>query len=332
MACSAQLEKAAVTAAESKEPTKRVLVRVGQVLDAKTSIDLTNMPIELVKDQGGRGMGLRATRDINADEVICRYSARFFPTETPRPESAEVSHQYNVSGGRYYRGTDPGDWGSFVNDAQDPAIIQELEKCKTIADCSRWESRMLTNVLEIGALPISERKTNCYKAEIFGNKKGLWTVALRAIRKGEDVLTMYGPDYWIGLVSLRESAPPEARMACVAWALWRMEYPTLGIEKKIECVSFPITDPNGKIAIATMHLAGTDKAKVIATLQSPSLRNGIARQWLRAVGFSSAESGPESDVGRENDLWMEKCVRAGTTEEPTYDTDFSLVGLTLNAA
>lgn len=244
----------------------------------------------LVENQGGRGKGLIAARDFAKGDIVAKFSKRFVPwKEGKKPSTEEMKYRYDAceSLGSYYH--DDNEFGHFINDCADAKTIAAIKESMTVDACEDWADRYLSLLARLVAQEAltgsSAVQPNVNFHEPDGPGGGLVLCALRDVKKGEDLMTAYGPDYWIGRVSLDPEARPLTRMACVAWALRQLVYPTFGYVNALPAVLFPVRAGEATQMMA-LSMIGTD-VDAARTATTGKAADELCGRWLKLLGLTS---------------------------------------------
>jgi hypothetical protein len=275
----------------------------------------------IVENQGGRGRGLKAAREFKKGETCVHYSNTFVSWEEKKTLTLDdFKYRYDIDdiSGSYYRDPDGVAVGHLVNDFMDPKLLEELRGCKTIKKCARWaykymsqvtwSSPMLRELALTGKIAskfiIESGGANVEFFEPNGCRKGLYLRALCDIKAGDDLLTAYGADYWIGELQVDPSVAPSTRMGLVAWAMKQMVFPTLGMMHKMPSLVFPCRNSRGEPSIVQLGSMYIDQKVVGESAATETARDILCTRWLRLVGL-------EGEGLRD---WIAACLKVGTRE------------------
>lgn len=163
-------------------------------------------------DQGARGRGLVADQDFDKGGIVTLYSSKENKTG-PRTSKQYIYCFQDFQTKRYYIGNaEGGGLAAFINDAAPPELISTLKQCKTVNAVDIWARGYLSTLMGQPG-----RLLNIKFTIIDGN---LYATALKNIKKGENLFTVYGHSYWIALTSMDATASTEARLACTLWSIW----------------------------------------------------------------------------------------------------------------
>ena len=248
--------------------------------------------VAIVDDQGGRGRGLRATRAFRKGEIIVHYSSTFIPEEkAPR----DLRNLYTCVDGNYDADTET-TVGWLANDGCDPRIVENLAKCRTVAELRKLEPvYMISTSLSV----------NADYEEMKGSGNGLDVIAHKDIKAGENIFVLYGFSYWMGVNSVTETLPPPCRLAAAGWFMMKKEFPTIGAINDISGFIIPNSISIGtreKLNMITLGNARHDSKRHRAIQMDPA---GTCSASLSLFGFPP-EKGAEAIAS-----WWLACIEAG---------------------
>ncbi len=156
-----------------------------------------------VLDQGGRGRGLAAARDIKAGEVLSVRPAvaRDAKSHLSRAAFAASACLPPASSGAYLV-SDPTVSGvARLNDAAAPEAIAMLSKLTTDYELAAWAKHIYPNDSKARNASVALRK-NIIIQSGGASPWSVVAVADRDIGAGEDVFISYGAQFWVDLRKL----------------------------------------------------------------------------------------------------------------------------------
>jgi hypothetical protein len=174
-------------------------------------IKLPSGNITVVKQQEGRGIGLKAGKEFETKELITIYAS------SPWKGGKMSIEEYTRC---FYDSTDPnetmfisdrmrGECGGFVNDGCSAKTIRSLSKCSFMSEITRWIERY------------SAETSQTANTEFVRIDNSVFVRALKTIKQGEDLFVKYGPIYWIDLASLDTNLLPITRAVMVCYVLFQ---------------------------------------------------------------------------------------------------------------
>jgi hypothetical protein len=171
-----------------------------------------------VEDQGGRGGGLAACRPFGTGETVCEFGRRHLEPDQARnapkarwaPVVAGFDHAYFAGSGAVYLG-DSADRrsGCLVNDFAPPALIRCLAECRHALEVAAWRLQYTKAAGLSAAINVGLRERG----------PSLAVVALRRVKRGEPLLTAYGPAFWVERALLDKKATTANRAALLIFFL-----------------------------------------------------------------------------------------------------------------
>lgn len=232
----------------------------------------------LIKDQGGRGRGLVANMDFKKGAFIAHYKSTFVK-KCDKKEPDAVTRPYILDDerdGTQYIGDwkDETDNACLVNDACSSSVIAELAKCRTVTQVELWIASYTKSI-----------EANCNAAFMIKDKKA-WMIAAKHISKGDDILTAYGPDYWMALLGTGELKGCDyiARASLVAYSCLQGEFSVIGAANNIPFIWWDTRDGGVKC----VYGSGSDKKLVREGMRKYEFRRLVCQKWLTVLGHPQA--------------------------------------------
>lgn len=240
--------------------------------------------VTVVRDQNGRGPGLKSRKNFSAGELVALYARSEFTEE--KITKAQWLHSVDV-GEAMFVGLSGGGLASFINDVCSPDTIKLLNTCHTVAQVREWAHKYDVEMASLA--PIAN--INFIRME-----SGAYAFAPVDIKEGTDLYTMYGSEWWIERSAMEETNSAQTRLAMVCWLLSEGFFPAVGWVHGLWGVYYNKIGGHEVTAGTMLNYRMPDKSTF-----SPDTLEEVHGQWLRVLGF-------EGDTTSAFAKWLEECA------------------------
>lgn len=253
----------------------------------------STLAIEMVRDQGGRGAGLKAKKDFKGGQLVALFART--PYEEENITNEQFCHSVEV-GEEFFVGTAPGGgMACLINDVCSPKTIEDLNTCEGVASVQRWAQKYADEMKQL----VHSANINFIRM-----RSGTYAFAVVDIKAGTDLLTMYSAEWWIDRAALLETNSFRVRLSMVCWLLQEGFFPVLGWIRSLWGVRY--NKIGSERAAGMLINYWIDRRGEMKEVSSESESDALQSEWLRHLGFDLSHSKNPSEV------WSAECDRVDT--------------------